>query len=166
MLSKYLASFGPVYYNSFEQGHSKSLQDAFKRQGMEEVKGGITIGHKEKWPEMLKRLDRKKSPHTVVIDSLQYVPVSYNMWQQLRERYPKKRFLLISHAANDTPEGYHAKKIQFDVDIKVLVKYYRALPKCRFGGNEPFMIYQEGYERWMRELKKSPPVVVESPQAD
>ena len=153
MFCKYLCQFGNVYYNSYEQGHSESLVSALRRQKMEDVRGRFLVGHKEPYQEMIKRLKKKKSPQTVVIDSIQYIRMTYDMWLELRNMFPRKRFILISHANGDEPDGYHAKKIEFDVDIKVLVKGYVAHPKCRFGGNHDFMIWEEGHRRYINRVR-------------
>ena len=47
-----------------------------------------------------------------------------------------------------------AKAIEFDVDIKVLVKGYQAHSKSRFGGNEPYTIWEEGFHRWLLRQNK------------
>lgn len=149
MFAKYLTAFGKVYYNSFEQGHSKSLQDAIKRQDLKEVAGKIIFAHKERYEEMVVRLKKKKSPRIIFIDSVQYIRLTVDQWHELRSLFPRKMFVMIAHAKGDEPDGYHAQKIEFDVDIKVLVKGYQAWPKSRFGGNQEFMIYDEGHKKWL-----------------
>lgn len=146
-------------YNSYEQGFSKSLQDAFRRQNMAEVNGQVLLTHKEPLKAMIDRLKRKKSPQIVVLDSIQYVKLTYEQWQELRNTFPRKIFILISHANGDEPDGYHARKIEFDVDIKVLVKGYQAHPKSRFGGNQVFTIWEDGHRKWLsRQRVRAAPV--------
>lgn len=167
MLAKYLTKFGKVYYNSFEQGHSKSLQDAWKRQKMHEVKGLIIVTHKETFEEMKARLSVRKSPKIVFIDSIQYIRLTVQQWHELKEMFPKKIFIMVSHAKGEEPDGYHAQKIEYDVDIKVLVKGYQAWTKSRYGGNEPYMIYEEGHLRWLaRQKNYKPPVKKETTPAN
>ena len=50
------------------------------------------------------------------------------------EPVPKKMFIMIAHVEGDEPKVAQRKAIEFDVDIKVLVKGYQAHPKSRFGG--------------------------------
>jgi hypothetical protein len=57
--SKYLTQFGKVYYNSFEEGVSKSLQAAFNRHDMMDVKGKIIVGDRETFPEVMQRLRQR-----------------------------------------------------------------------------------------------------------
>lgn len=68
-LAKYMAQFKRIYYNSFEEAISKSLQDAVKRNKLEEVAGQITFGNRESFQEMMQRLSRRNSAHVVFIDS-------------------------------------------------------------------------------------------------
>lgn len=156
MFSKYITRFGKAIYNSFEQGFSKSLQDAWRRQGLADVSNHLLLVHKEPFDEFVERLKRKKSPSTVVIDSLQYIRMTYQQWQYLRNTFPRKRFILIAHAEGDEPKGSAARDIEFDVDIKVLIKGFQVLPKSRFGGNEPFVFYDKGHANWLMRQGKLP----------
>lgn len=162
MFAKYLTKFYKTIYDSFEQGFSKSLQDGFRRQKMHEVSDKILLVHKEDYTQLMERLAKKKSPHIVIIDSVQYIKLTYDQWQYMRETFPRKVFILIAHADGDEPKGRHAKDIEFDVDIKVLVKGYQAWPKSRFGGNEPFMIWERGHLNWLSRQNKA--VKKEKPQ--
>ena len=59
-LAKYMASFTKVLYNSFEEGISKSLQEAIKRENLSEVNGRIMFG-KLGFQELIDRLDKKEA---------------------------------------------------------------------------------------------------------
>jgi hypothetical protein len=156
MLAKYMTKFGKVLYNSFEQGFSKSLQDAWRRQKLNEVSNRVLIVHKEPFDAMVARLKKKKSPPTVFIDSLQYIKMTYEQWQYLRNTFPRKRFIMICHAEGDDPKGGAAKAIEYDVDIMVLVKGFEAHPRSRFGGNEPYVFYEQGHINWLKRQGKEP----------
>lgn len=153
--AKYMTKFGKVLYNSFEQGHSKSLQDAFRRQNMQEVKGKIIVTHKEKYQDMFSRLKRKKSPQIIFIDSLQYIKLSGDQWKELIETFPRKVFIVISHAQGDEPKGEGAITIQYDVDISVLVKGFAAHCQGRFGGGSEIIIWEEGNQRYLSRIAKA-----------
>lgn len=153
--AKYMTKFGKVLYNSFEQGHSKSLQDAFRRQNMQDVKGKIIVTHKEKYQDMFNRLKRKKSPQIVFIDSLQYIKLSGDQWKELIETFPRKVFIVISHAQGDEPKGEGAITIQYDVDISVLVKGFAAHCQGRFGGGSEIIIWEEGHQRYLSRIAKA-----------
>ncbi len=170
MFAKYLTKFGKVLYNSFEQGHSKSLQDAFVRQDMHQVKGNIIITHKEKYDEMFKRLKRKKSPGIVFIDSVQYIKMTGDQWKELIENFPRKIFIVISHATGDEPKGTSAEAIQYDVDISILVKGFKAHCQGRFGGGDDIVIWEEGHRRFMArqqgKKKEATPTPAKATQAE
>lgn len=157
MFAKYLTAFGKVLYNSFEQGHSKSLQDAFRRQNMEEVKGRVIITHKERFEVMHRRLKIKKSPSIVMIDSVQHIKLTADQWRSLITDFPKKVFIVISHAQGDEPKGSIADFIQYDVDISILVKGFAAQCQGRFGGGDDIIIWPEGHQRYLDRLGKKGP---------
>lgn len=162
---KYMTRFGKVAYNSYEQGHSASLQQSFMRQAMHEVGAQVLVLHKEPFAELIKRLRRKKSPPTVVLDSVQYMGLTYEQWQELRRSFPRKRFILIAHAEGDAPKGSAAKSIEFDVDIKVLVKGFKIFPASRFGGNQSFISYEKGHQEWLtRQARYKAPLVAQEAQ--
>jgi len=144
-LAKYLAQFTKVYYNSFEQGISKSLQDAIKRNNLGEVSGKIIFGDKETHEEMVQRLRNKNSPSVVIIDSRDYLNLTTREYIELVELFPRKAFVIICWESGGKPKGEYAKAIEFMVDIKVHVRQFKAYPRCRFGGNVPFVIW-EGYK--------------------
>ncbi|PZP38398.1 MAG: hypothetical protein DI598_20875 [Pseudopedobacter saltans] len=152
--AKYLTKFSKVLYNSFEQGFSKSLQDAFRRQKMQEVSSNILVIHKESFEALVARLKKKKSPNVIVIDSLQYIKLTGDQWKYLRSTFTRKIFILIAHAEGDQPKGSAAKEIEYDIDIMCLVKGYQAFPGSRFGGNETFMIWETGHVNWLSRQNK------------
>ena len=71
-LAKYMASFQRVYYNSLEEGLKLSFKNALSANNMKAV--GNRFGyHKESLWQMRKRLEQKRSPNIIFIDSLQYL---------------------------------------------------------------------------------------------
>lgn len=143
-LAKYLAKYTKVYYNSFEQGISKSLQDAVLRNNMMEVAGKVIFGDKETHEEMKARLQSRNSPNVVIVDSRDYMNMTTREYIELIELYPRKSFVIICWESAGKPKGEYAKAIEFMVDIKVHVRNFRAYPRCRFGGNKPFVIWEKG----------------------
>jgi len=154
MICKELTKYGNVYFNSKEQGHSLSLQTAWKRNKMEDVDGKIQLANKEAYPQMIQRLKRKKSAKIVFIDSVQHIGLTYDSWKELRAMFPKKIFVMISHAEGKRPAGAAAKSIEYDVDIKCFVKDFLMYVSSRFGGSKPFMIYEKGHRDRKAQRKK------------
>lgn len=142
-LAKYMTNFARVYYNSFEQGISKTLQDALIRNKMQEVAGKIIFGDKENFQEMIVRLRKRNSPHVVIIDSRDYMQLTSEQYKKLVDTFPRKCFIVICWESARKPKGEHAKAIEFMVDIKVNVRSFLAHFRSRFGGNVPFDIWPD-----------------------
>lgn len=139
--SKYLAEFGKVSYVSPEQGISKSLQDAIKRNQMETVAGKVMFLTGGTFDELLIYI-RKSRSKFIIIDSLDYMKLTVDQFKTLIARFPKKAFIIIAWAKNGSPKSQHAKDIEFMCDIKSLVESFRiTLPTSRFGGNKEFVIW-------------------------
>lgn len=155
--AKMLSKFDRVYYNSFEQGFSKSLQECVVRQKMKDVSGKVVFAHMEDYPAMVERLKKKKSPKFVFIDSRDYMNLTTEQFKELKHLFPKKCFIVICHEDGAKPKGNHGKSIQYMVDIKIRVRGFVAMPKSRFGGNQDFIIWETGakaYRDQVRELKQ------------
>ena len=146
-LCKYLCQFGRVAYDSLEEGVSVSLVKAIKETHMMEVRRKFVVLDKEPIDQLTGRLERPRSPDIVCVDSLQYTGMSYEQYKALKERFPKKLFIWISHADGTLPEGRVAKKVRFDSNVKVFVQAYRAEPVSRYGGGKPYIIWEEGYRK-------------------
>lgn len=150
-LCKYLCRFGRVAYNSLEEGVSQSLKLALNDVNMIEMKRKFVVLDKESITDLLERLKQPKSPNIICIDSLQYTGMNYEQYKQVKEQFPGKLFIYISHADGKNPEGRVAKKVRFDSNIKIFVEGFKAEPVSRFGGGAPFIIWKEGYEMYNSE---------------
>ena len=144
-LCKYLCRFGRVAYDSLEEGVSASLMKALQETSMMDVRRRFVVLDKEPIDQLMERLSKAKSPDVVCVDSLQYTGMSYEQYKALKERFPKKLFIWISHAEGAQPEGRVAKKVRFDSNVKVFVQAYRAQPVSRYGGGKPYIIWEDGY---------------------
>lgn len=145
-LAKYLAGFCKVAYNSLEEGISLSLRTAIEQVNFNGSGKNLLLLDKEPVSELMTRLARPRSPEVVIIDSLQYTGMSYKEYKVLRDRYRRKLFVLISHAEGKMPEGRVAKSVRFDAMCKIWIEGYVAYPVSRYGGGEPYVIWEEGAE--------------------
>lgn len=143
-LCKYLAGFGRVAYNSLEEMDGESLARAFEQVGMQEVSKRLVLLPGESLAEQIERLTRPKSPEIIVNDSLQYLGITYSEYKELRAMFPRKLFIFISHAKGQDPATSVAQKIRYDAMIKIRVEGYKAFPTSRYGGGEPFTIWEAG----------------------
>lgn len=152
---KYLTRFRRVAYDSLEQGLSLSLQKAWERVGMEEAGNRIILLNKEGLKDLSERLRKKQSPDVVVIDSVHYLR-RFNMdqYQNLRDEFPGKLFIFISHEKGGQPKGMMAQNIRYDSDIKVRVEGYKAFVTTRYEvaekneGGADFTIWEEGAAKY------------------
>jgi len=150
-LTKYLSRWARVYFNSFEQGISKSLQDALVRNQIGEVNGKVIFGDKETVDEMHQRLAKKNSPRVVIIDSRDYMNMTTEQFKKLIERFKRKIFIVVCWESNQKPKGEYAKAIEFMCDVKIRVVNFEAIVRSRFGGNKNFVIW-EGRRNNLRDL--------------
>lgn len=163
MLCKYLANFGRVAYNSLEQGLSLSLQKAWERVGMGEAGNSVILLNKEELPELRARLNKRKSPEIIIIDSVQYLDgFNWASFKKLKREYPDKLFIFISQAdrAGKDPDGKLAGKIRYDAEIKIKVEGFKAFVTTRYedaergDGGADFIIWEQGAaEYWAEQLK-------------
>ena len=58
--------------------------------------------------------------------------MNYKEYKKLKEQFPNKLFVFISHADGEKPKGSTAVSVQYDADMKILVQGYRAICKGRF----------------------------------
>ena len=157
---KYLPRFRRVAYNSLEQGLSLSLQKAWERVGMAEVGNRIILLNKAQLKELRTRLKKKQSPDVIVIDSVHYLR-RFNMdqYQTLRDEFPDKLFIFISHEKAGQPKGMMAQNIRYDSEIKIRVEGYKAFVTTRYEvadlgeGGADFVIWEAGaQEYWIDKM--------------
>lgn len=158
-LCKYLTQFRRVAYNSLEQGLSLSLQKAWERVEMETAGTRIILLVKESLQDLRVRLNKKQSPDIVVIDSVQYWHgLKWSDVTKLKDDYPNKLFIYVSHEQGGQPDGKIARKIRYDSDIKIRVEGYKAFVTTRYEvpelgeGGADFVIWEDGANRYWCEL--------------
>lgn len=148
---KYLTRFRRVAYDSLEQGLSLSLQKAWERVGMEEVGNRIILLNKESLKDLRLRLAKKQSPDVVVVDSVHYwLGLKMSDYINLRNDFPDKLFIFVSHEKGGQPDGKLAQKIRYDSDIKIRVEGYKAFVTTRYEvaergeGGADFIVWEQG----------------------
>jgi pantothenate kinase-related protein Tda10 len=150
-LAKMLTKFGKVAYVSMEEKVRRTMQLSIIRHNMKEVKRRLVL-LEDNMDELKERLRKPKSPHIIFIDSYQYTGLTKREYISLKEEFPKKLFIFISHAEGKHPEGRAAKFVRYDADIKMRVEGYKMFPVSRFGGGEPFTIWEQGANEYWGEL--------------
>jgi len=149
--------FGKVLYVGLEEGFEASMQMNVLRHLSEEDAGKIEFAdHEMTYDALVIKLKKKKSPRFIIIDSVQYWNISYEQYKRLKEMFPSKSFIFISHAKGKEPDGKTAEKIRYDAPIKVHVVGYIAFVVSRYGGNKPYVIWEEGAKKfWGNKYKKT-----------
>lgn len=143
MLAKYISQFRRVAYNSVEEGLSLTIQMAMERTGMLEAGGRVVLLDKEGIDELIARLDKHKSPDVVIVDSVQFMDLRWEEYKMLKQRYPNKLFIYISHVDGKQPEGNTARRIWRDANVAFRIEGFRAFPVGRYGGGEYINISEE-----------------------
>ncbi|KAA6313183.1 hypothetical protein EZS27_036004 [termite gut metagenome] len=135
MLAKYLTRFEKVFYNSVEEGLSRSVQIAYERVGMIEASGRITL-ERESLEKMIERLLKRKSPNVVFVDSFQFMGMTFKDYKRLKAMFPRKLFVFVSHVANGQPDGKAAIALWRDASVSFKVEGFRAIPVSRYEGGQ------------------------------
>jgi hypothetical protein len=151
-LSKYLSTFAKVVYDTLEEGARKSFQIAIKRANMRSVAHNFNILNREHLEELKIRLRAKKSPHIILIDSIQYSGLTKKEYIELKEEFNDKLFIFISHANGKNPKGALADFVKYDADVKIRIEGYKAFPTSRYGGNKEFIIWPIGASQYWEDI--------------
>lgn len=150
-LGKYFAQIGKrVAYDSIEEGVSLSMREAYIRTGMSDVAGKFILLDKEPIAELRTRLEKRRSPDVIIIDSVQYTGLTTKEYKELVDDFPNKLFIFISHADGLKPKGALAQAIYYDAFVCLLIKGFKALvKKSRYGGNGEITISERlAQEYW------------------
>ena len=143
-LCKELCKYDRVAFNSLEEGTCLTVQNNLRRFGMAEVSRRLAF-IKEDVPALKERLARHKSFNIVVIDSIQYTQMNYRDYILLKEAFPDKLFIFISHARGKNPKGDAATSVMYDADLKIYIEGYVAFSKGRYiGDTGRYVIWEEG----------------------
>ena len=148
-LTKYIAELGEkVAVVSLEEGDSASMRKAFSEACMEAVNARVSLWVGMDVEDIKKELRKQRSPKVVVIDSLQYLGINYNGYKALKEEFPTKLFIFVSHSnEKNQPKGSTAEQVKYDAMVKIQVSQFRAKANSRYGGGEVLTIWNEGAKR-------------------
>lgn len=136
---KWLMVYYQVLYWAGEEGFTMTTRSNISEYLDEEVHSGkiLFADADMQFEDLMEYLKRKKSPHVVVIDSVQYMDMNYAKYKLLKETFKRKIFILISQTQGGKPTGAPAKKMRFDADIKVLLMGFTAFVGSRFNKGQP-----------------------------
>lgn len=149
-LCRELCNFGKTLFVSLEEGFSLSFQNTLKRFDMESCGSKFQVIDKATPEELIERLSKPRSAEFVVIDSYQYLGLSYRQYLEFKSKLPNKLLIFLSHADGKQPSGRAAKAVKYDAMLKIWVEGYVAHSNGRFiGPTAKAVIWEQGaYEYW------------------
>lgn len=141
-LCKMLSRHERIVYNSIEEGLSLSLKSTIERAAMYECGRRFLLVKKEytEFKEWLKT----KTQRIVVIDSVQFIDITFSQYKELKKEFKGKLFIFISHVENSLPEGAVARKIMRDSNVIMKVEMLKTTPISRYGGNGTINLLELG----------------------
>jgi hypothetical protein len=147
--AKELSTHGRVLYVSLEEGYTFSFQNTLRRFDMQECNSNFMVLAETTIDELSSRLLLPRSPEFVVIDSFQYLQMTYRQYIAFKERHRDKMLIFVSHADGKQPAGRAAKSVMFDAGLKIWVEGHMAFSKGRFiGPTGKAVIWEQGAEQY------------------
>lgn len=150
-LGKYFCQVGKrVAYDSIEEGLSESIKKTYIRTGMSDVSGKFILLDKEPIEDLRIRLEKRRSPDVIFIDSAQYTGLKVKEYKELVDSFNNKLFIFISHADGGKLKGALANAIYFDAFVCIKVEGFIAfVTKSRYGKNGEIIISKKkADEHW------------------
>lgn len=142
-----LARLNPVLYVALEEGISSTTKNKAIANKLNEIRGLRYANHETTFETLMVFLSKKRSPKVIILDSLQYMAMSYIDYKKMKEAFPRKTFIFISHAKGKNPDGKTAEKIRYDAGIKVRVESFIAFIESRYGGHKNYVIWEQEAKR-------------------
>lgn len=147
-LCKELSAFGKVLYNSREEGVSLTMQNTLRRYGMGELGSRFQLANMS-LQELDEKISQQRSPKFVVLDSFQFMGLTYKDFRAFCEKHKNKMLIFVSRTRGRQPEGRAAISAMYDASCKIWVEGYKAFSKGRFVGTTGEMtIWEEGAKKY------------------
>lgn len=147
-LCKELSAFGKVLYNSREEGVSLTMQNTLRRYGMGELGSRFQLANMS-LQELDEKISQRRSPKVVVLDSFQFMGLTYKDFRAFCEKHKNKMLIFVSRTRGRQPEGRAAISAMYDASCKIWVEGYKAFSKGRFVGTTGEMtIWDEGAKKY------------------
>ncbi len=147
-LCKELSVFGKVLYNSREEGVSLTMQNTLRRYGMGELGSRFQLANMS-LQEVDEKISQQRSPKFVVLDSFQFMGLTYKDFRAFCEKHKNKMLIFVSRTRGRQPEGRAAISAMYDASCKIWVEGYKAFSKGRFVGTTGEMtIWDEGAKKY------------------
>lgn len=150
IIAHMLTAFGKVLYISLEEKKGKSILSKLLEAGFSDKSKNFKLLPYINYQQLIQRLHRRNSEDIIIIDSLQYWGITYKQYQRLRELFPTKTFVFVSHAKGKDPKGNTADSIHYDAGVKIWVEGGRITVKHRYegGGGEMDVVPELAAKYW------------------
>lgn len=141
------------HYVTYEEGHAMTVQENFihRYKLLEKLGNVMDITDHLTYDELVAKMSKKQSAKIWVIDSIQASGLTWKQCEELKRKFvlsrKRKIIIYISWAEGKKPHGAVAKSIEYYANIKIRVEKLVAFFKSRYGGNKPFVIWEEGARR-------------------
>ncbi len=136
-----------VLYMSLEEGLTMSLT---KKLSFLAGHKNIRLMDRGSREDLERELKKQRSANCVIVDSLQYLDMNKAGYNKLKEKFPNKLFIWISHATDkNQPKGL-GDYVRYDASVKIIVDGFVASANSRYGGGERFVVWEEKARQMMR----------------
>ena len=136
-------------YLSKEEGTDLTMQNTLRRLGMMDCGRLFQIDGRMSLDELSDRLAKPRSADFCVIDSVQYVQMTYKRFLEFKERHKNKLIILVSQTKGRAPDGRPATRMMYDASLKIWVEGYKAFSKGRFiGPTGEYIIWEDGAKKY------------------
>jgi len=146
-----------VAYMSLEEAGRRSFQRSARRAGWKEKGSLIQVLPPAGPDELDEWLEKHNQTKLVIIDTVNYWILKYGFsttrYFELREKYPDKIFVYMSHVKGNEPDRAIAVDIMRDADLKIFIQGFRAISKGRdIGSKGHYSIWPEREAKiWLTE---------------
>ena len=148
-LLAYLCDYYKCAYLSLEEGMKLTFQQAVIDANLLAKGSRVTLWYDLTLSDLHQKLQEKRAPRIVFVDSCQYLRSSEKSTQEITKfdyiellhKYKDTLFIFISHGKRGEPTGSLANSIYFGSDICIEVKDFEAINrKNRCGGKGTYAI--------------------------
>ncbi|MGN1210455.1 MAG: hypothetical protein ACI4TM_02130, partial [Candidatus Cryptobacteroides sp.] len=138
----------------FPEGFSLSFQNTLKRFDMDSCGSRFQVLESSNADDLVERLSKPRSAEFVVIDSFQYLGLSYKQYIEFKSKLANKMLIFVSHADGKQPEGRAAKAVKYDAMQKIWVEGFVAFTNGRFiGPTGQAVIWEQGaWNYWNKRM--------------
>lgn len=151
---------GVVDYANYEEagGDSQTVGDKLTKNGLHTQDGKIRLFkapiESDTHETLGERTGKRDSADFIVVDSIQHAEMTKKQYLKLTDDFSNtkksKSLLFVSHWVKNE----FTKFVKHDCDIKIEVIGFVAHVESRFGGNKPYLIWEDGAKKyWGKKYK-------------